>query len=390
MNPLNFCAFKVGFEQNVYCGLINLSRPFENINMLVLGIESSCDETAAAVVRDGKEILSSVIASQIELHQPFGGVVPELASREHLANIKPIVVRAIEQAGIELEDLDAVAVTQGPGLVGSLLIGVCFAKALAFALDKPLIGVNHIEGHVFSVAFENSPVEYPALALIVSGGHTNLFFIPEAGKYKLISRTRDDAAGEAYDKVAKMLGLGYPGGPAVEKMARGGDALKAKFPVAKISDGRPDFSFSGLKTGVARYIRENEIVPASNDEEVSQAIKDVCAGFQATVIKSLIGTMEKTAVELQPKTLIVAGGVACNGALREAAEKLGAKLKTPVYFPSKHLSTDNAAMIAAAGNFHLERGVRAELTITADVTMRLQNHEVEDADLKRKKVRYRL
>jgi len=358
--------------------------------MLILGIESSCDETAAAVVRDGRVILSSVISSQIEIHKPFGGVVPELASREHLEKIDPIVDQALKEANVLLKEIQAVAVTQGPGLVGSLLIGVCYAKALAFGLDIPFIGVNHIEGHVFSVAFENPPTEYPALALIVSGGHTNLFFIPEAGLYKVVSRTRDDAAGEAFDKVAKMLGLEYPGGPIVEKLAREGDANKIKFPVAKISDGRPDFSFSGLKTGVSRYVRENEIQPVAKGELPLQEIKDLCAGFQATVIKSLIGTMEKLAVELKPKTLIVAGGVACNLALQEAARKLADKLDLPVYFPSKHLSTDNAAMIAAAGNFHLERGEQSDLRMRADVTMRLQNFENEDGELKRKKVRYRL
>ncbi len=358
--------------------------------MLVLGIESSCDETAAAVVKDGREILSSVISSQIELHKPYGGVMPELASREHLEKIEPVVDEALEKAGVSLEDIDAVAVTQGPGLVGSLLVGVCYAKALAFGLDIPFVGVNHIEGHVFSVAFENPPVEYPALALIVSGGHTNLFFIPEAGKYKVVSRTRDDAAGEAFDKVAKMLGLEYPGGPVVEKLSLTGDAHKIKFPIAKISDGRPDFSFSGLKTAVSRYIRENNIVPVGENETPSQDIKDIAASFQATVVKTLIGTMEKLAVETQPRTLIVAGGVACNKSLQEAAQKLAAKLDLPVYFPSKHLSTDNAAMIAAAGNFHLERGTRSDLGMTADVSMRLQNFENEDGDLKRKKVRYRL
>jgi N6-L-threonylcarbamoyladenine synthase len=358
--------------------------------MLVLGIESSCDETAAAVVRDGTQILSSVISSQIELHRPFGGVVPELASREHLEKIDPVVDEALQKANVSLKEIEAIAVTQGPGLIGSLLIGVCYAKALAFGLDIPFIGVNHIEGHVFSVAFENPPTEYPALALIVSGGHTNLFFVPEAGQYKVVSRTRDDAAGEAFDKVAKMLGLEYPGGPVVEKLAREGDPSKIKFPVAKISDGRPDFSFSGLKTGVSRYIRENEIKPVTGGELPSQEIKDVCAGFQTTVVKSLVGTMEKLAVELKPKTLIVAGGVACNLALQEAARKLAVKLDLPVYFPSKHLSTDNAAMIAAAGNFHLERGELADLRMTADVTMRLQNFENEDKDLVKKKVRYRL
>jgi N6-L-threonylcarbamoyladenine synthase len=192
--------------------------------MLILGIESSCDETAAAVVEGGRKILSSVISSQIELHKPFGGVVPEIASREHLEKIEPVVNEAMQKAGITFKDLDAVAVTQGPGLIGSLLVGVCYAKALAWGLEIPFIGVNHIEGHVYSVVFENPPVEYPALALIVSGGHTNLFYIPEEGKYKLVSRTRDDAAGEAFDKVAKMLGLGYPGGPIIEKLSREGDA----------------------------------------------------------------------------------------------------------------------------------------------------------------------
>jgi N6-L-threonylcarbamoyladenine synthase len=358
--------------------------------MLVLGIESSCDETAAAVVRDGKEILSSVISSQIDLHRPYGGVVPELASREHLNKIEPIVLEAIKQANIELKDIDAIAVTQGPGLVGSLLVGVCYAKALAFALDKPFVGVNHIEGHVYSVAFENPPVEYPALALIVSGGHTNLFFIPEEGKYKVVARTRDDAAGEAFDKVAKMLGLSYPGGPVIERLAGEGDAKKIKFTLPKISDGRPDFSFSGLKTAVMKYVRENNIQPAAPDENISPEIKDLCASFQYTVVKSLVGTMERLADELNPKALIVAGGVACNNALREAAEQAGQKLRIPVYFPSKHLSTDNAAMIAAAGTFHLKNGQASPLSITADVTLRLQNFEVEDAELRKKKVRYRL
>jgi N6-L-threonylcarbamoyladenine synthase len=198
--------------------------------MLILGIESSCDETAAAVVRDGREILSSVISSQIELHRPFGGVFPELAAREHLAKIDPVVDEALKEAQVSLQDIDAVAVTQGPGLIGSLLIGVCYAKALAWGLGVPLVGVNHIEGHVYSIAFENPETRYPALALIVSGGHTNLFYVPEEGKYKVVSRTRDDAAGEAFDKVAKMLGLSYPGGPVIERLAREGDAEKIKFP----------------------------------------------------------------------------------------------------------------------------------------------------------------
>ncbi|MBC7900067.1 MAG: tRNA (adenosine(37)-N6)-threonylcarbamoyltransferase complex transferase subunit TsaD [Saprospiraceae bacterium] len=358
--------------------------------MLILGIESSCDETAAAIVRNGREILSSVISSQIEIHKPFGGVVPEIASREHLAKIEPVVHEALKAANVLFKDIDAVAVTQGPGLIGSLLVGVCYAKALAFGLDVPFVGVNHIEGHVYSVVFENPEVEYPALALIVSGGHTNLFYIPEAGVYKVVSRTRDDAAGEAFDKVAKMLGLGYPGGPAIEKIALEGDPAKVKFTQPKISDGRPDFSFSGLKTAVARYARENDIKPLSAGEAPTQIVKDLAASFQASVVKSLAGTMEKLTKELEPKTLIVAGGVACNKALQSAASEVSKRSGVPVYFPSKLLSTDNAAMIAAAGHFHLDQGVRAGLDMTADVTMRLQNFENEDADLKSRRVKYRL
>jgi N6-L-threonylcarbamoyladenine synthase len=358
--------------------------------VLVLGIESSCDETAASVVRDGREILSSVISSQIELHRPFGGIVPEVASREHLEKIHPIVSEAIEAAKVSHADIDAIAVTQGPGLMGSLLVGVCYAKALAFGLGVPLIGINHIEGHVFSVIFENPEVEYPALALIVSGGHTNVFFVPEPGSYKVVSRTRDDAAGEAFDKVAKMVGLDYPGGPVIEKLAGEGDPTKVRFTKPKISDGRPDFSFSGLKTAVARYLRENDIRPVSRGEAPAQEIKDLAASFQASVVESLVATTKTQAKRLGARTLIVAGGVASNHALRKAAADAGAALGIPVYFPSRHLSTDNAAMIAAAGYFHLSRGESAGLDMTADVSMRLQNFENEDASLRRSKVRYRL
>lgn len=358
--------------------------------MLVLGIESSCDETAAAVVRDGREIVSSVISSQIAMHAPWGGVVPELASREHLEKVEPIITEALTRASVTLSDIDAIAVTQGPGLIGSLLVGVCYAKSLAWARDIPFIGVNHIEGHVYSVVFENPPVEYPALALIVSGGHTNIFYVPKEGEYKVVSRTRDDAAGEAFDKVAKMLGLGYPGGPIIERIAADGDPAAVRFVPAKISDGRPDLSFSGLKTAVARHIRENGIVPLVNGEEPTQAIIDLAASFQAAVVKALISTMERIAVELRPKSLIVAGGVACNLALKEAAELMAARLGLPVYFPSKHLSTDNAAMIAAAGQFHLNRGERAGLQMSADITMRLQNIDNEDDALRRRSVKYRL
>src|SRR6476619_7775697 len=285
--------------------------------MLVLGIETSCDETAAAIVRDGREIVSSVIASQIKTHERFGGVVPELASREHLDKIVPIVEEALSQAKLKPHEIDGIAVTVGPGLVGSLLVGVSYAKAMAFALDKPLVGVNHIEGHVYSVAFGNPPVEYPALALIVSGGHSNLFLVPGTGQYKVLARTRDDAAGEAFDKVAKMLGLGYPGGPVIERLAREGNPKAVKFALPRMGDNRPDFSFSGLKTAVTKHVRESGLLPIQNGGEPSQAIKDLAASFQSTVVQSLVKTMERLAQEHYPKTLIVAGGVACNGKLRE-------------------------------------------------------------------------
>lgn len=348
--------------------------------MLILAIESSCDETAAAVVCDGNTILSSLISSQIDLHRPFGGVVPELASQEHLNKIEPIVNEALGRANVTLTEIDAIAVTQGPGLVGSLLVGVCYSKALAFGLRKPIIGVNHIEGHFYSVVFENPPIEYPALALIVSGGHTNLFHVPEEGKYKVISRTRDDAAGEAFDKVAKLIGLGYPGGPEVEKLAKQGNPNAYKFTRPKISDGRPDFSFSGLKTAVSKLLKEAESVTTA----------DVAASFQNAIITQLIDTMATVTAELRPETMIVAGGVACNLALREAAEKLADEISVPVYFPSRHLSTDNAAMIAAAAYPKLVRGEYSTKRMTADITLRLQNFENEDPELRRSKVRYRL
>ncbi len=358
--------------------------------MLVLGIETSCDETAAAIVRDGNQIVSSIIASQIDTHKRFGGVVPELASREHLDKIVPVVEEAFSCAKVEKPDIDGIAVTVGPGLVGSLLVGVSYAKAMAFALDKPLVGVNHIEGHIYSVAFENPPVVHPALSLVVSGGHTNLFWVPEPGKYKVIARTRDDAAGEAFDKVAKLLGLGYPGGPIIERLAREGNSDLVKFAVPRMGDGLPDFSFSGLKTAVTKFVRESGLQPVNEGETPSQEIKDLAASFQSVVVRSLVGTMENVAEEYRPRTLIVAGGVACNGALREASSAAAERLGVSVYFPSAHLSTDNAAMIAAAGTVKLQAGERAGLDLNADVTLRLGNIDVEEEALKRAGARYRL
>src|SRR5438105_3736947 len=357
--------------------------------MLVLGIETSCDETAAAIVRDGREIVSSVIASQVPIHERFGGVVPELASREHLDKIVPIVDEAFTRAEIKQSDIDGIAVTIGPGLVGSLLVGVSYAKAMAYALNQPLVGINHIEGHIYSVCFENPPIEYPAMALIVSGGHSNIFYVPTPGKYKVVSRTRDDAAGEAFDKVAKMLALSYPGGPVIERLAREGNPKAVKFALPRMGDNRPDFSFSGLKTAVTKHVRESGLQPMKNGEPPSQGIKDLAASFQSTVVRSLVSTMEKVAAEYHPRTLILGGGVACNNSLRDACREAAERLGVPVYFPSQHLSTDNAAMIAAAGTVKLQAGERAGWDLNADVMLRLQNIEVEDAEL-RKHVRYRL
>ncbi|MCA1632345.1 MAG: tRNA (adenosine(37)-N6)-threonylcarbamoyltransferase complex transferase subunit TsaD [Acidobacteria bacterium] len=358
--------------------------------MLVLGIESSCDETAAAIVRGGREILSSVISSQVDIHKRFGGVVPELASREHLDKIVPVVEEAFARAGVAQEELDGIAVTQGPGLVGSLLVGVSYAKALAYALEKPFVGVNHIEGHIYSVVFDNPPIEYPAFALVVSGGHTNLFLVPEPGKYKVLARTRDDAAGEAFDKVAKMLGLGYPGGPVIERLAREGDPRAVRFSVPRMGDGRPDFSFSGLKTAVSKHVRESGLKALAEGETPTQPVKDLAASFQDVVIRSLVGTTERLAAEYRPRTLIVAGGVACNEALREASRAAASRMGVSALFPSRHLSTDNAAMIAAAGTVKLLAGERADLDLNADVSLRLQNIDVEDDALRRSRVRYRL
>src|SRR5256714_1384958 len=317
--------------------------------MLTLGIESSCDETAAAVIEDGRKVLSNVIASQIKTHAPFGGVVPELASREHLNHIAPVVDQALADANVSLPEIDGIAVTQGPGLIGSLLVGISYAKSLAFVSRKPIVGVNHIEGHIYSVVFENPPVAYPALALVVSGGHTTLFLIPEAGQYAIIGRTRDDAAGEAYDKVAKLLGLGYPGGPVIDRLATQGDARAADlvFTIPRMDSPNLDFSFSGLKTAVLRYVRENRIEPLQADESPTEMIINLVTSFQDKVIRSLLARVRAAVRRHHPRTIILAGGVACNSALRASLK--AEDFDAPVYYPSTILTTDNAAMIAEAG-----------------------------------------
>jgi N6-L-threonylcarbamoyladenine synthase len=356
--------------------------------MLVLGIESSCDETAAAVVENGRVIRSNIVASQVQTHAPFGGVVPELASREHLDRIAPVVIGALETAGVSLDQIDGIAVTQGPGLIGSLLVGISYAKSLAMVTQRPIVGVNHIEGHIYSVVFENPPVEYPAIALIVSGGHTTLFMIPEEGRYAVLGRTRDDAAGEAYDKVAKLLGLGYPGGPVIDRLARSGHppAAELVFTLPRMDSSNLDFSFSGLKTAVLRYVREHRIEPSVNGEP-DQRVIDLVASFQDKVIRSLLVRLRAAVRRHHPRTIILAGGVACNSALRAEvnAEDFGA----PVYYPSPILTTDNAAMIAAAGYRRLARGENHGLEFTARASMKLENFVVKGYEVPRK-ARYRI
>src|SRR6478735_3179849 len=344
--------------------------------MLVLGIETSCDETAAAVVRDGREIVSSVISSQIPIHKRFGCVVPELASREHLDKIVPVVSEAFERAGLAAQEIDGLAVTVGPGLVGSLLVGVSYAKAMAYALGKPFVGVNHIEGHIYSVAFENPPIEYPAEALVVSGGHTNIFLIPEPGKYQVLARTRDDAAGEAFDKVAKLLGLGYPGGPIIERLAREGNPNAVALPTTRLTHadrnaphlkGDLDFSFSGLKTAVLRLVRERQEHGPLGEE----AIADICASFQRVIVTTLVDRAFEAASRHGAKGIGVAGGVSANSRLRAELTFHGEQREMPTFLPSLALSTDNAAMIAAAGLRRMRAGLFAPADLNADPALAL-------------------
>ena len=311
----------------------------------ILAIESSCDETAAAVVSDGREILSSVVASQLATHGKYGGVVPELASREHLRAIVPVVRLALEEARTSLDELDAIAVTEGPGLVGSLLVGMTYAKALCFARGLPLIGVNHIEGHIHAVVLETGgQIEFPALALVVSGGHTHLFEVREGFAYRLLGKTRDDAAGEAYDKVAKLLGFSYPGGPIIDRLAPYGDPRGVRFTLAHMKGNTLDFSFSGIKTAVLRWVEQRDMAdeiaarrkleaPGVEDwlRATPQATRDLLASFQGTVIEELMRRLDAAAEKIGARSLIVSGGVASNAGLRAAA--LNSNLPAPVFFP---------------------------------------------------------
>jgi N6-L-threonylcarbamoyladenine synthase len=356
----------------------------------ILGIESSCDETAAAVVEDGRLMLSSVVASQLETHGKYGGVVPELASREHLRAIVPVVREALARASTSWDGLAAIAVTVGPGLVGSLLVGLTYAKSLCFARGIPLIGVNHIEGHIHAVVMEargsGQPIAFPALALVVSGGHTHLFEVREDFHYRLLGKTRDDAAGEAFDKVGKLLGFGYPGGPVIDRLAPYGDPRAVRFTLARMKGNALDFSFSGLKTAVLRWVQANamdeeiarrrELLRAEPHPALEQWLAatprrtlDLLASFQRTVIEELLRRAAASAESIGAQSLIVAGGVACNAGLRAAAG--AARLPYPVFFPTPGLSTDNAAMIAAAAFRRLARGDFDDFTLQAQANLPL-------------------
>jgi N6-L-threonylcarbamoyladenine synthase len=366
--------------------------------MLILGIETSCDETSAAVVEETGDVArpwairSNVIASQIPIHRKWGGVVPELASRQHIRDICGVVERALEDAGAAWSDLGAVAVTQGPGLVGSLLVGVAFAKASAAAAGLPLVAVHHLAGHIESLVLQNGELPLPAVVLVVSGGHTSLYLVPLAGQYELLSRTRDDAAGEAYDKVAKLLGLGYPGGPVIDRLADGGNDRAVALPTTRLTHadrnapllkGDLDFSFSGLKTAVLRYVRardeEKEVRPLFPSKPKKGAvplfteseIADICASFQRVVVTALIDRLFAAARRYQARSIGIAGGVSANSRLRRELREHGRLREMPTFLPSLALSTDNAAMIAAAGLRKFRAGIVAPANLNADASLSL-------------------
>ena len=348
----------------------------------MLGIETSCDETSAAVVReiDGAwSIGSNIVASQVAIHREWGGVVPEIASRQHIRDICGVVRTALDTAGTYLEQLDAVAVTQGPGLVGSLLVGVSFAKSLALSLNRPLVAVHHLAGHIESLFLQHGDLPLPLVALVVSGGHTSLYLVQNPGSYTRIGRTRDDAAGEAYDKVARLLGLGYPGGPIVDARARKGNDEAVALPLARMTHadrnaptvkGDLDFSFSGLKTAVLRHVRQHV---ESGRQLTDAEVNDICASFQRVVVNALLDRVFEAADRHGAQSVGIAGGVSANARLREDFATRAARLGLPAYVPALSLSTDNAAMIAAAGLRNLHAGKRAGLDLNADASLTLDS-----------------
>ena len=337
----------------------------EKKDIVILGIESSCDETAASVVRNGREVLSNVISSQIALHTLYGGVVPEIASRKHIEKINVVIEEALAEAHMTLDDLDAIGVTYGPGLVGALLVGVSEAKAIAYAKNLPLIGVHHIEGHISANYIENKDLEPPFACLVVSGGHTHLVIVKDYGKYEIVGRTRDDAAGEAFDKVARAIGLGYPGGPKIDKVSKEGNPNAIAFPRAKVADSAYDFSFSGLKSAVLNYLNGCKM----KNIPIVQA--DVAASFQKAVVDVLVEHAMHAVEEYGFKKFAIAGGVASNSALRSAMEEACKKRGVAFYHPSPILCTDNAAMIGAAAYYEYLAGTRSGWDLNAVPNLKL-------------------
>lgn len=337
----------------------------EKKDIVILGIESSCDETAASVVRNGREVLSNVISSQIALHTLYGGVVPEIASRKHIEKINVVIEEALAEAHMTLDDIDAIGVTYGPGLVGALLVGVSEAKAIAYAKNLPLIGVHHIEGHISANYIENKDLEPPFACLVVSGGHTHLVIVKDYGKYEIVGRTRDDAAGEAFDKVARAIGLGYPGGPKIDKVSKEGNPNAIAFPRAKVADSAYDFSFSGLKSAVLNYLNGCKM----KNIPIVQA--DVAASFQKAVVDVLVEHAMHAVEEYGFKKFAIAGGVASNSALRSAMEEACKKRGVAFYHPSPILCTDNAAMIGAAAYYEYLAGTRSVWDLNAVPNLKL-------------------
>jgi N6-L-threonylcarbamoyladenine synthase len=334
--------------------------------VLVLGIETSCDDTAAAVVYDGTDVRANIVSSQHAIHAAYGGVVPELACRSHVENIRPVLDAALTQAQVTLHDIDIIAVTQGPGLIGALLVGLSTAKALAYGLGKPLVAVHHLEGHISSVYLEHATIPYPFVALVVSGGHSDLYYCPQRGQYTVLGRTRDDAAGECFDKVAKMLHLGYPGGPIIDRLAQAGNPEAIRFPRAMLSKDTYDMSFSGVKTAVRSYLlqmtdqegkrffADDTFWPLPTSTAWTQHQHDLLASFQQAVVDILVAKTIRAAVNLHAKAITVVGGVACNTALRSTMQHMATSLQLPVFFPSPRFCTDNAAMIACAAFYRYD------------------------------------
>ena len=343
----------------------NIDKEAKSEDILILAIESSCDETAASVVKNGREVLSNVISSQIALHTLYGGVVPEIASRKHIEKINQVIEEALQEAGVELKDITAIAVTYGPGLVGALLVGVSAAKAISFATGIPLIGVHHIEGHISANYIENKELEPPYVCLVVSGGHSHLVVVKDYGEYEIIGRTRDDAAGEAFDKVARAIGLGYPGGPKIDKLSKEGNPDAIRFPRAKVEDSEYDFSFSGLKSAVLNYLNGCQM----KGEPICEA--DVAASFQKAVIDVLVEHALHAVKQYDYNKFAIAGGVASNSSLRSAFEAECQKRGIELYHPSPIYCTDNAAMIGVAGYYEYLKGVRSGMELNAVPNLRL-------------------